>query len=109
MPCGASRILASDVPATSLDDIVEQLSSPRCFLLFLPDGQPVEETLVGLKKRLGSGDIVVDCGNTHYRDTERRQRMLEENGINLIGDSISGGPKGARSGPAIMAGGNLGS
>ena len=105
----ASRILASDVPATSLDDVVEQLSSPRCFLLFLPDGQPVEETLDGLKKRLGSGDIVVDCGNSHYRDTERRQRMLEENGINLIGVGISGGPKGARSGPAIMAGGDLGS
>lgn len=92
--------------ATSLADMVTSLPAPRCILLFLPSGQPVDNTLESLKGLLEAGDIISDCGNSHYLETAKRQHMFAGSGIDLLGVGVSGGPAGARSGPAIMAGGD---
>ena len=98
--------LGPTVMATSLSDMMATLPEPRCILLFLPSGQQVDETLHMLREQLSPGDIVADCGNSFYRDTDKRRQTLEGSGIHLIGVGVSGGPSGARTGPAIMAGGD---
>ena len=102
----SAEIIGPEALASSLDDMVAALNPPRCVLLFLPSGSPVDETIDLLRECLGVDDIITDCGNSHYRDTERRQQSLQGSGINLMGVGISGGPAGGRTGPAIMAGGD---
>ena len=104
--CSGASFIGPNVLVSSLDDMVASLPPPRCILLFLPNGLPVDDTIDLLRERLAPDDIIVDCGNSHYRDTGRRQQSFQGSGINLIGVGVSGGPAGARSGPAIMAGGN---
>jgi len=100
------RDLGPNVRASSVANMVDSLAAPRLILLFLPVGQPIDDTINTLRTCLKPGDIIADCGNSHYQDTERRQQELESSGISLIGVGVSGGPVGARSGPAIMAGGD---
>jgi 6-phosphogluconate dehydrogenase len=95
-----------DALASSLEKMISFLPSPRDIFLFLPSGKPIDDTLDLLCKQLEPGDTIADCGNSHYLETERRQQRLEGSGIDLIGIGVSGGPKGAISGPAIMVGGN---
>jgi len=95
-----------DALASSLETMISSLQSPRDIFLFLPSGKPVDDTLDLLYGQLEPGDIIADCGNSHYLETERRQRRFEGIGVDFIGIGVSGGPKGARTGPAIMAGGN---
>lgn len=90
----------------SLQSLVSELEAPRCIMLSIPGGAPVDEILSILGKELSPGDVVVECGNSYFRDTNRRGNQLRENGIALLGLGISGGPGGARKGPAIMAGGD---
>ncbi len=90
----------------SIEDLLTALAPPRLVLLFVPSGKPVDDTLEILRRNLRPGDIVADCGNSHYRDTKFRREFLSEKNIDFIGVGVSGGPKGARLGPAIMAGGN---
>jgi 6-phosphogluconate dehydrogenase len=91
----------------SLETMVEVLKPPRCILLSIRTGSPVDDILLCLSEMLKPGDVVADCGNSFFKDSERRERALEAHGIRFLGVGISGGPEGARSGPAIMAGGNL--
>ena len=102
----AAGLVGPDVLVSSLDEMVASLDPPRCILFFLPSGSPVDDALDLLQERLAADDIIVDCGNSHYRDTTRRQRSFQGSGINLMGVGVSGGPAGTRSGPAIMAGGD---
>ena len=91
---------------TSLQSLISKLEIPRCILLSIPSGKPVDEVLLILGKELSKGDVIVECGNSYFRDTNRRESQMREFGIDLLGLGISGGPDGARKGPAIMAGGN---
>ncbi|MBT6305217.1 MAG: NADP-dependent phosphogluconate dehydrogenase, partial [Rhodospirillaceae bacterium] len=83
---------------------VRQLKTPRVVLLMITAGPPVDEIITKLRSFLGSGDIIIDAGNSYYKDSLRRQEHLKGYNINYIGLGVSGGADGARFGPAIMAG-----
>ncbi|HSL24830.1 MAG TPA: decarboxylating NADP(+)-dependent phosphogluconate dehydrogenase [Acidimicrobiia bacterium] len=91
--------------ATELRDLVAGLARPRRFLLMVKAGAAVDQTLDSLLALLEPGDIVIDGGNSFWRDTERRLRLAGARGVHLIGAGISGGEAGARHGPSIMPGG----
>ena len=92
--------------SSSLDGLLDSLSrEPRIILLSVPAGQAVDNALSELKGRLDPGDIVIDSGNSHFEDTERRTAELAAARIRFAGIGVSGGEEGARHGPSIMAGG----
>jgi 6-phosphogluconate dehydrogenase len=91
---------------SSASEFVEALSKPRTVLIMVPAGKAVDAVINSLKPFLAPGDILIDGGNSFFRDTEQRLHSLEEAGILYVGAGISGGEEGARYGPAIMPGGN---
>lgn len=93
-------------PTYSLKEFVNALQKPRTILLLVQAGKPVDEVLSEIHSLLEPGDLVVDGGNSHFADTERRIREAEERGLFYLGVGISGGEAGALRGPAIMAGGH---
>ena len=93
-------------PCYSLEELVESLSRPRKVLLMVKAGEPTDAVLEKLFPLLERGDLVIDGGNAHYADTERRLREAEGRGLLYLGTGISGGEYGALHGPAIMAGGH---
>ncbi len=92
-------------PAYSLADLVARLGRPRRLLLMVKAGPPVDAVLQELLPHLDEGDLVIDGGNSHFRDTERRGEWLGEKGLSYVGLGISGGEEGARHGPSLMPGG----
>ncbi len=94
------------VGATSLQDLVEQLESPRKVMLMVRAGEVVDQFIDNLVPLLDEGDIIIDGGNTNYPDTNRRVAALREKGIRFVGAGVSGGEEGARFGPSIMPGGD---
>ena len=86
--------------------LVSALPAPRIVLLMVKAGDQVDVEISGLAPHLAVGDIVIDGGNSHYRDTERRAQALEGSGIGYLGLGVSGGAEGARHGAALMAGGS---
>ena len=91
---------------TNLKDFAQSLESPRKILLMVKAGDAVDEMLRGLLPFLSRGDIVIDGGNSNFKDTARRLDELEDSGILFVGAGISGGEEGARNGASIMPGGN---
>ncbi len=94
------------LPASSLHDAVEQLTSPRIVWLMLPAGGVTEQTLNDLIPMLSEGDIVVDGGNANYHESQRRASVLETAGIGFIDAGTSGGVWGLENGYCMMVGGN---
>lgn len=90
--------------AHSLEEMVSSLKSPRCILLMVKAGEAVDEFIAHLLPLLSPGDIVIDGGNSHPRDTERRYRELRGK-LLFVGMGVSGGEEGARHGPSLMPGG----
>lgn len=76
---------------TSLIEFVESLESPRKIILMVKAGEPVDAMIAELRPLLNRGDMIIDCGNSYYVDTERRYQELESVGINYIGCGVSGG------------------
>jgi len=101
----AALALKGAVVAASLQELAGMLNSPRLIWLMVPAGAPVDSTLVSLLPLLERGDIVVDGGNSHYKDSERRALRLREKGIRFLDAGTSGGLDGARHGACIMVGG----
>jgi 6-phosphogluconate dehydrogenase len=93
------------VAAESLAQLVGQLGHPRVILLMVTAGRPVDAVFEQLLPLLTPGDILIDGGNSNYRDSERRWRDLAARGIHFVGMGISGGEDGARYGPSLMPGG----
>lgn len=91
----------------TLAEFVDSLEKPRKVMLMIKAGQPVDAMIEQLIPLLEEGDIIIDGGNSYFKDTERRYAYLAQKKINFIGTGISGGEKGARLGPAIMPGGDL--
>jgi len=91
---------------TTLEELVNQLSSPRKIMMLVPAGKPVDDVIESLLPLIDKGDIVIDGGNSHYTDTLRRITYLKEKEIHFMGVGISGGEHGARTGPSIMPGGD---
>ncbi|MGG3940539.1 NADP-dependent phosphogluconate dehydrogenase [Peribacillus psychrosaccharolyticus] len=94
-------------PAYTMEDFVASLEKPRKILLMVKAGGPTDATIEQLKPLLDKGDIVIDGGNTFFRDTQRRNDELSKLGIHFIGTGVSGGEEGALTGPSIMPGGQL--
>lgn len=89
----------------SLEEFVNTLEKPRRVFLMVKSGKPVDMLIESLLEYLDEGDIIIDGGNSYFKDTIRRNKYLSEKGINFLGVGISGGEEGARFGPAIMPGG----
>jgi 6-phosphogluconate dehydrogenase len=89
----------------TIKEFVESLEQPRKIILMVKAGQAVDDTIDLLLPHLSEGDIVMDGGNSFYKDTIRRSKSLEGQGIHYLGIGISGGEEGARNGPSIMPGG----
>ncbi len=87
-------------------EFLNSLSRPRKVMLLVPAGEPVDSTIKKFLPYLDKDDIIIDGGNSHYDDTERRYKYLKEKNIKFIGAGVSGGSKGARFGPSIMPGGD---
>ena len=92
-------------PYYSVEEFVESLEKPRRILLMVQAGEATDKTIASLTPHLDKGDILIDGGNTFYKDTIRRNKELSEQGFNFIGTGVSGGEEGALKGPSIMPGG----
>lgn len=92
--------------ATSVAEFVASLDTPRKIMLLVPAGPIVDSVINELLPHLDPGDIVIDGGNSHFVDTERREKLLSESGFEFLGVGVSGGEEGARHGASIMVGGN---
>ena len=93
------------VPATRPADFVACLRRPRAVIVMVQAGAATEAVIDQLRALLEPGDIIVDAGNTFYRDTQRREAALRGSGIHFVGMGVSGGEEGALLGPSIMPGG----
>ncbi|MEE6450962.1 NADP-dependent phosphogluconate dehydrogenase [Gottfriedia acidiceleris] len=89
----------------SIEEFVNSLETPRKILIMVKAGAPTDSTIEMLLPHLDQGDILIDGGNTYYKDTQRRNKMLSDSGIHFIGTGVSGGEEGALKGPSIMPGG----
>ncbi|MDN7241982.1 NADP-dependent phosphogluconate dehydrogenase [Planococcus sp. N028] len=89
----------------SIENFVASLEIPRKILMMVKAGETTDDVIQSLVPHLQPGDVIVDGGNTFFRDTNRRTAELQEHGIHFIGAGISGGEEGARFGPSIMSGG----
>jgi 6-phosphogluconate dehydrogenase len=92
--------------AHSIEEFVQQLKRPRRVMLMVKAGPTVDEMIEQLLPHLEPGDIIIDGGNSHYPDTNRRADYLKSKGLLFIGTGVSGGEEGARFGPSIMPGGH---
>ncbi len=92
--------------AHSIDELVDGLEQPRRILLLVKAGAPVDATIEQLVPHLDQGDMVIDAGNSHPRDTERRSVEMAAGGFRFVGMGVSGGEEGALNGPSLMPGGS---
>lgn len=107
-----SALESSATPGTTvkgvseLAQMIQLLQRPRKVMMLVPAGQPVDDVIASLLPLLEKGDVIIDGGNSHYTDTLRRVKYLREKDIHFMGIGVSGGEKGARTGPSIMPGGD---
>jgi len=90
----------------SLDKLVEALKPPRAVWMMVPAGRIVDETVAALNDRLGKGDVVIDGGNSYYKDDQRHAGLLSAKGIDYVDCGTSGGVWGLKEGYSMMVGGD---
>jgi len=90
----------------SIAELAAALKKPRRVMLMVKAGDTVDHMIDAVTPHLEPGDIVIDGGNSHFPDTNRRAAALAERGLLFVGTGVSGGEEGARRGPSIMPGGN---
>ncbi len=93
------------VGAKNLEEFIASLRPPRVVMMLVPAGPPVDAVIRDVLPYLQAGDLIIDGGNSHFKDTDLRRNMLAEKGIQFLGVGISGGEYGARHGPSLMPGG----
>jgi 6-phosphogluconate dehydrogenase len=91
---------AKDIP-----EFLDKLARPRNIMLLVPAGPVVDSVIGELTPYLETGDLIIDGGNSHFPDTDRREEFLNEQGFEFLGVGVSGGEEGARHGASIMVGG----
>ncbi len=91
---------------SDLQAFSKSLQSPKIIMMLVPAGKIVDKVIEELLEVLDKGDIIIDGGNSHFMDTERRFKDLENKGFHFIGMGVSGGEEGARKGPSMMPGGD---
>lgn len=104
----ALRSEAGDRPikgAETVTDFIALLRKPRAVMLLVPAGKIVDAVISDLLPHLQADDLIIDAGNSHFKDTDRRQKELEAKGLHFFGMGVSGGERGARHGPSMMPGG----
>ena len=89
----------------SVEELVKNLATPRKVMLLVKAGPAVDALIDQLIPLMSRGDIIIDGGNTHFTDTERRTKAVEEKGLLFVGSGVSGGEEGALKGPSLMPGG----
>jgi len=92
--------------ARTIDELRNKLSPPRTVWVMVPSGEPTEKTIVGLAGVLETGDIIIDGGNSNYKDSVRRATMLKEKGLHFVDVGTSGGIWGLSEGYSMMVGGD---
>jgi 6-phosphogluconate dehydrogenase len=92
--------------AESPEELIGSLRAPRKVMMLVPAGDPVDSVIGDLIPRLEPGDLIIDGGNSHFKDTDARLKRLAEKKLLYMGVGVSGGEKGARYGPSIMPGGS---
>jgi 6-phosphogluconate dehydrogenase len=97
----ASQVLGTK----SVTEFVSSLHRPRKVMLLVPAGPPVDAVIETLRPFLEKGDLIIDAGNSYYKDTDIRAETLQQSGISFFGMGVSGGEEGARLGPSLMPGG----
>ena len=90
---------------TDFDAFLDALPTPRNLLVMVPAGPPVDAVIQSVKGKLAEGDLLIDGGNSFFRDTQRRQAEMTAAGLHFFGMGVSGGEDGARHGPSMMPGG----
>jgi 6-phosphogluconate dehydrogenase len=93
------------VGCQSLAELVAAVAPPRRIMMMIKAGQPVDEQIAQLVPLLSKGDVLIDGGNEHFSNTERRTREIEAKGLLYVGTGVSGGEEGALKGPSMMPGG----
>jgi 6-phosphogluconate dehydrogenase len=88
-----------------LEDFIGFLRRPRAVMMLVPAGAPVDSVIASLMDHLRAGDLIIDAGNSYFKDTDLRTGKLAEKDIRFMGTGLSGGEEGARLGPSIMPGG----
>ncbi len=88
----------------NLKALVKELKTPRKIILMVPAGKPVDDMIQSLAKLLSKNDILIDAGNSLFKETIRRNELLKKKGIHFVGMGVSGGEEGALRGPSIMPG-----
>jgi 6-phosphogluconate dehydrogenase len=96
------------VPGNELADFVKQIKRPRKIVIMVKAGGPTDAVIDSLVAFLERGDILVDGGNAFWEDTIRREKALKAKGLRFVGSGVSGGEEGARFGPSLMPGGEMG-
>lgn len=91
--------------AADVRSFVSQLQAPRAIMLLVPAGPIVDNVIRDLLPYLEQGDLIIDAGNSHFTDTDLREKTLEAKGLHFFGMGVSGGEAGARHGPSMMPGG----
>lgn len=89
-----------------IEELVQSIARPRKIIIMVKAGNPVDAVIDQLLPLLDEGDTIIDCGNSNYRDTERRTENLKSKGVHFVGCGVSGGEEGALHGPSIMPGGS---
>jgi len=110
-PEWVERFLAANegkhiVGSTDLARFVQSLERPRRMLMMIKAGDPVDQMLERIAPLLEQGDILIDGGNSFFKDTQRREAAMRARGLNFFGMGVSGGEEGARHGPSLMPGGD---
>ena len=90
----------------TVEELVQNLKSPRKVMMMVKAGQPVDAVIEQILPLLDKGDVIIDGGNSYYVDTERRTKEVEAKGLLYIGTGVSGGEEGALLGPSMMPGGS---
>ena len=91
---------------SDINNFIQSLASPRVVMMLVPAGKIVDDVIAELVPLLDKEDIIIDGGNSHFTDTEKRSTTLAELGLHFFGMGISGGETGARYGPSLMPGGD---
>ncbi|MEM8968241.1 MAG: NADP-dependent phosphogluconate dehydrogenase [Bacteroidota bacterium] len=92
--------------ATEPEEFVKALKTPRKIMMLVPAGSIVDSVIEELLPLLDDGDVLIDGGNSHFTDTNRRMEALQDKKVNYLGIGVSGGEEGARHGPSLMPGGS---
>jgi 6-phosphogluconate dehydrogenase len=88
-------------------EFIASIQKPRCVIILVKAGSPVDQTIETLSKHLEAGDCIIDGGNEWYENTERRAEAVKAKGLLYLGMGVSGGEEGARHGPSLMPGGTI--